>query len=71
MFPDVTKTLLSAVSRTLFKRGFLKLRIIITLLGGVPIHTRFGDLDFISKSEVCQYLKLPIVFFLDSYLSVV
>ena len=35
---------------------------IITLLGGLAIHTRFDDLDFISRSQVCQNHKLQTVF---------
>ena len=33
------------------------------LAWGLPICTRFGDLDLVSKSQVCQNHKLQIVFF--------
>ena len=65
MFSDLTKALMSAFWRTLFKGGFETLRGHNIALGRA-IHARFDDLDLTPRSQVCQNHKLQIIF-LDSY----
>ena len=60
MCSDLTKTLMLAISRTL-KEVFQTLHD-YCLARGLPIHTRFDDLDLASRSQVCLNHKLPIVF---------
>ena len=63
MLSDLTqkKPLMLAFWQTLFREVFQ------TVCGhnlaqGPAIHTRFDDLDLISRSQVCQNHKLQIVF---------
>ena len=58
MLPDLTK-FLSSSSRTLLKRGFQTLHY-CNFAWGLPIHTRFDDLD--PWSQVCRDRKVQIVF---------
>ena len=62
MFSDFTQqeTLTLAFRWTLFKGGLLKFAD-YDLAQGLVVHTRFDDLDFISRSQVCQNHKLQIV----------
>ena len=62
MFSDFTQqeTLTLAFWRTLFKGGLLKFAD-YDLAQGLVVHTRFDDLDFISRSLECQNDKLQIV----------
>ena len=49
MFPDLRKTIVGSFMETVQAR-FVRLCIILTLLGwGLPVHTRFDDLDLVSK----------------------
>ena len=40
------------------------------LAWGLPIHTRFDDLDLVSRSQVCQNNKLQIVFLILIHCSI-
>ena len=58
MFPDLTKTLtldflMDTIFQTLHDYNFAR---------GLAVHTRFDDLECISRSQVCEILKLQIVF---------
>ena len=61
VFSDLKETLTLAFWRTLFNGGFQTLRV-YNLARGLAMHTRFDDLDLISRSQVCQNDKLQIVF---------
>ena len=56
------QTLTLPFSDTLTVRSF-KLCMIITLLGGLHFHCTFDDIDFVSRSQVCQKYKLQNVLF--------
>ena len=51
VFPDLMKTVLLAFSWTLFKQGYQTFHY-SNLAWDLPIHTRFGDLDQVSRSRV-------------------
>ena len=61
MFCDLTKTLMLTFKGTLFKGGLSNL-VFFYLARGRVVHTRFDDLDLISRSQVCQKHTLQIVF---------
>ena len=55
MFYDMTKTLTLAFWQTLFTlREVFQILCAYNLAQGLAIHTRFDDLDHISRSQVCQ-----------------
>ena len=62
MFTDLTKKTL-AFSRTLFKQVFQPL-LYYSLALGLLVHTRFDDLDHVSRLQVCQSHRLQML--LDS-----
>ena len=53
MFFDLTKTLTLAFWQTLFKGDITNFARLYPCLG-LAIYTRFDDLDFVSRSQVCQ-----------------
>ena len=59
MFSDLTKTLALAFGGTLCKGGPSNFE--YALARGLTIHTRFDDLDLVSRSHVCKNHKLQIV----------
>ena len=61
MFSDLTKTLTFAFWWTFLKWVFQTFRH-YNLAWGQAIHTRFNDLDTISRSHACQNHKLHFLF---------
>ena len=55
------KTYVAFLADTVEGRSFKLCTIIYNLARGLAIHTRFDDLDFISRSHVCQNHKLQVV----------
>ena len=60
MFSDLTKTLMLTFKGTLFKGGLSNL-VFFYLARGRVVHTRFDDLDLISRSQVCRNHQLQNV----------
>ena len=59
-FPAFTKTVSLAFLWTLLGEVFQTFYN-LTLLGELPVHTRFDNLDLVSRSQVCQNHELQSV----------
>ena len=53
MFPDLTKSSALAFFVDSSSEGFQTLHN-YNLARGLPVHTRFDDLHFVSRSQICQ-----------------
>ena len=67
MFPHLENIYVGFFSDTMRTRAFKTLHD-YNLAWDLHFHCRFDDLDFVSRSQVCQKYKVQIVLFLDSCL---